>query len=336
MGSEGARDERSATRNDVARLAGVSTAVVSYVVNDGPRPVAEATRQRVLDAIDKLGYRPNAPARWLTTGKADLIALIVPDLQNPYFAALAHAVEMAAHGHGKGLILTQSHGIPTEKMVDALSGLMVAGIICSSLPSAAGMRALVTQPAPVVVLSIAGSFGPFPAVWPDFDGGTRDAVRHLVEAHGHTNVALITGTAEGDGDRRELAWRDVLTEHGLSTDAVVRTAWSKRGGRDAAEVLRRHYPHVTAAYVSSDQQAVGLIGGLSAVGISVPRDLAVASFDGSPEAEFSVPPLTTAGSSLTTMASDAVAGILGKPVTGRSPYPTQLAIRESCGCRPQH
>ena len=326
-------DDRSATRNDVAQLAGVSAAVVSYVVNNGPRPVSEATRKRVLDAIDKLGYRPNAPARWLTKGRAELIALIVPDLQNPYFAALAHAVESAAHGRGMGLILTQSHGTWTPQMVDALSGLMVSGIISASLPTAAGVRALVNQPAPVVVLSLAGSFGPFPALWPDFQAGSREAVRHLVVDHGHTEVALVTGTEEGDDDQRERAWLDVLTEHGLSPSAVIRTPWSMRGGRDAAELLRRRHPQVTAAFVTSDQQAVGLLAGLHAAGVSVPTDLAVASFDDSPEAAFTIPTLTTVGPSLATMATDAVAAVLGAATECRSPYPTQLTIRESCGCR---
>ncbi|MDI9384478.1 MAG: LacI family DNA-binding transcriptional regulator, partial [Verrucomicrobiota bacterium] len=85
-----------ATRDDVARLAGVSSAVVSYVVNDGPRPVATKTRVRVLEAIDKLGYRPNAAARSLITGRSDLIGLVVPDVENQYFATLAKAVETAA------------------------------------------------------------------------------------------------------------------------------------------------------------------------------------------------------------------------------------------------
>jgi len=89
MAHDGGRARRDATRNDVARLAGVSTAVVSYVINDGPRPVAPATKARVLDAIDKLGYRPNIAARALITGRSELIALVVPDVENPYFGALA-------------------------------------------------------------------------------------------------------------------------------------------------------------------------------------------------------------------------------------------------------
>ena len=95
------------TLNDVARLAGVSSAVVSYVVNNGPRPVADATRARVLDAIDKLGYRPNAAARSLVLGRSAPAGLIVPDVRNPYFAALAQAVEVEARAKGVNLVLAQ-------------------------------------------------------------------------------------------------------------------------------------------------------------------------------------------------------------------------------------
>ncbi len=96
MVSSATRPTRDVTRDDVARLAGVSSAVVSDVVNNGPRPVAEATRRRVLEAIEKLGYHPNAAAMGLITGRSDLIGLIVPDIRNPYFAALAQAAEEAA------------------------------------------------------------------------------------------------------------------------------------------------------------------------------------------------------------------------------------------------
>ena len=99
---------RDATRDDVARLAAVSSAVVSYVVNDGPRPVAPATRARVLDAIAKLDYRPNKAARSLITGRSHLLGLIVPDLENQYFAGLAKAVEKEAGERGLRLVLAQS------------------------------------------------------------------------------------------------------------------------------------------------------------------------------------------------------------------------------------
>ena len=113
---------RSVTREDVGRLAGVSSAVVSYVVNNGPRPVAAATRERVLDAIEKLGYQPNAAARSLITGRAELLGLVVPDIANPYFAAMAQHVEAAARERGLTLLLVRSSDSGLEDVMAALAG----------------------------------------------------------------------------------------------------------------------------------------------------------------------------------------------------------------------
>lgn len=330
MGDEADRSPRSVTRNDVARLAGVSTAVVSYVVNDGPRPVAPATRERVLDAIEKLGYQPNVAARTLITGKADLLALVVPDVHNQYFAALAQAVEAAARDRGLTLLLAQSSSIGLPAVVEALGGRLVVGIISATTPTPGELHHLRRISQPLVLFSLAIPMGPYPSLWPDYYQGTRAVVRHLVEVHGHTSIALVTGSELPED--RERAWRDVLLESGLDASAVLRSGWSMRAGRDAAESLIADHPEVTAVLVTSDQQATGLLSGLQLAGRRVPEDLAVVSFDGSPESEFTVPPLTTVAVPMGDMARDAVALALGDTVTSSTPYPTQLVVRRSCGC----
>lgn len=96
------------TRDDVARLAGTSTAVVSYVINNGPRPVAPATRERVLAAIKELGYRPDRVAQAMASRRTDLMGMIVPDARQPFFAEMAHAVEQAAAERGKMVLVGNS------------------------------------------------------------------------------------------------------------------------------------------------------------------------------------------------------------------------------------
>lgn len=328
------KPRRGATRDDVAKLAGVSSAVVSYVVNNGPRPVAEATRVRVLDAIDKLGYRPNAAARTLMVGRSDLVGLIVPDVRNPYFAALAQAVEVEARAAGMNLVLAQGATGHLAPLVESLSGHLVDGIITSSLPEPVAVEALARDRVKVVRLSIAPLSGDGVAVAPDFHGGAAQAVRHLVEVHGHRRVALVAGSDwpedEPELDERERAWRDVLTVSGLPTDAVIRINWSSAGGRLAASRLVSEFPDCTAVFAMSDQQAIGLIAGLAELGRSIPGDIAIASYDGSPEAEFTIPPLTTASAPLADMAKAAVKLLLhgGR---GRV-FPTELVVRRSCGC----
>ena len=331
MAAQSAGQHREATRNDVARLAGVSTAVVSYVVNEGPRPVAPATRARVLDAIAKLGYRPNTVARSLITGRSGLVGLIVPDVENPYFASLARSVESAVADRGLQLVLAQATSETLGDLVDSMAGHLVDGIIMGVAPSAELVSRVGQIRVPLVKIGVGLPAEPFPALWPDFEQGARDATAHLVDHHGHRRVALVTG---GDPlESREKAWREIMTAHGLATDALVRIPWSAEGGYDAAFQLRDRFPDVTAAFVTSDQQATGLLAGLHRLGWAVPGRLAITSFDGSLGSRFTIPPLTTSAVTLDEMARDAVDELLGGEAMTRS-YPSTLVVRESCGCPP--
>ena len=329
MAHDGGRARRDATRNDVARLAGVSTAVVSYVINDGPRPVAPATKARVLDAIDKLGYRPNIAARALITGRSELIALVVPDVENPYFGALAKAVVNAAARRGLRVMLAQSQDEELPALLDSLAGHQVDGIITATLPLAGELARHPNLRVPMVKVSLEPSADSLPAFCPDFVGGSRDAVRHLAEVHGHQRIAFVTGSERLDP--RERGWRDALAECGLRPGRVLRVAWSCEGGRRAAAELLDDPAGFTAAFVASDQQAIGLLAGLRALGVSVPRDFALVSFDGSASAEYTIPALSTAGVPFAPMAEDALDVLLGAEGTVRT-YPTTLVVRESCGC----
>ena len=335
MSSDAARVTRGATRDDVARLAGVSSAVVSYVVNNGPRPVAEATRARVLDAIDKLGYRPNAAARSLIMGRSDLVGLIVPDVRNPYFAALAQAVEVEARAAGVNLVLAQGSTGHLAALMESLSGHLVAGIITAAVPEGAALEVVLRNKITMVRLSLVPPDVDITSVLPDFYGGARAAVSHLVEVHGHRRIALVSGsdtpTDPRGFDDRERAWRDVLAAAGLPTDAIIRVNWSLAAGREAAARMVSEFPDCTAVFTMSDQQAIGLISGLAAAGRSIPGDVAITSFDGSPEAEFTIPPLTTASVPMAEMAKAAVDGLLDPRRKGVVLQP-ELILRHSCGC----
>lgn len=335
MSSDTQRPARGATRDDVARLAGVSSAVVSYVVNNGPRPVAEATRLKVLDAIDKLGYRPNAAARSLIMGRSDLVGLIVPDVRNPYFAALAQAVEVEARKEGVNLVLAQGPTGHLAALVESLSGHLVAGIITAAVPEGAALEVILRNKITLVRLSLVPPDIDATSVLPDFYAGAGEAVRHLVEVHGHRRIALVSGSDTPTDHRvlddRERAWRDVLMSAGLPTDAVIRVNWSLTAGREAAARLVRDFPDCTAVFAMSDQQAIGLISGLTAAGRSIPCDVAITSFDGSPEAEFTIPPLTTASVPMAAMAKAAVKQLLHPGGRGKV-FAPELILRHSCGC----
>ena len=139
-----------ATRNDVARLAGVSTAVVSYVVNGGPRPVSEPTAARVRDAIERLGYRPNTTARALAVGSTKTIGLVVPDSTNPFFAEYAWQIQRVATDLGYAVLITNTGFDPVveersvldlcDRQIDGLLLARSSGVRGSATSRAAGSR----------------------------------------------------------------------------------------------------------------------------------------------------------------------------------------------------
>jgi len=325
------------TRKDVARYAGVSTAVVSYVVNGGPKKVAPATEAKVQDAIRVLGYRPNAAARALKLGSSETLGLVVPDISNPFFALLAHAVEDAAAELGYALVLTNSDGNFAKELrhVRNLAARQVDGVVLSSVLMEPRLTDLESAEIPVVLLNHSADAPGFNSVGVDLVAGAKSAVEHLI-GHGHTNIALAMGTNTGNYyDGREEGWLQALARAGLPEGPIVRTPFTREGGYAAGKRLLAAAGRPTAIFATSDLQAVGILRALHEAGLSIPSDIALASFDGSAEAEYSWPPLTTVKQPAQAMAEAAVSALIGAH-RGREPehliYPADLQVRQSCGC----
>jgi LacI family transcriptional regulator len=325
------------TRKDVARYAGVSTAVVSYVVNAGPKRVAPATEAKVQDAIRVLGYRPNAAARALKLGSSETIGLVIPDNSNPFFSLLAHAVEDAAADLGFALVLTNSDGnlAKERRNIRNLAARQVDGVVLASVLFEPDLADLESADIPSVLLNHAGEAPGFNSVGVDLAAGARIAVEHLI-GHGHTNIALAMGTnVSHQTDGREEGWLKALSDAGLPEGPIVRGDFTRPGGYAAGQRLLASASRPTAVFSSSDMQAVGILRAIHEAGLSVPGDIAVASFDGSVEAEYSWPALTTVEQPVRAMAEAAVSALVGA-ARGQAPehriFPTQLRIRQSCGC----
>lgn len=339
------------TRDDVARMAGVSSAVVSYVVNGGPRAVSPANEAKVRQAIKALGYRPNAAARALALGSSEMLAMIIPDALNPFFASLARAVENAAAERGYTLLLADSQGSPrTERrLIKNFAARRVDGLFLWSELSDPDLMDLEQADIPVVLLNhstdlaTAGS----PAVMKHgagnrgansvgvaFQDGARMAVEHLI-SHSHERIGLVMGTnAGGELDAREVGWHQGIQDAGLSAGPIVRVPFTREGGYRAGQELLARSERPTAVFVSSDQQAVGLLCALQEGGLRVPEDLAVFSFDGSPESEYSWPRLSTVAQPVKDMAEAALEALLAPPgqETQTNIFPAELVLRTSCGC----
>jgi LacI family transcriptional regulator len=301
------------TRSDVARHAGVSTAVVSYVVNNGPRPVAPATRQRVLDSMSALGYRPNAVARALRLRRATAIGLVLPDVSNTYFGALARELSDRAFTAGYALLLGDSNNDPDREraQIESLVSHQVDGLIVLSL--APGSTAELRE-TPTVYLDQRSRPGQASIVI-DNTGGARAAVEHLA-GHGRRRIAHLGGLAGSPG-----------------ADDRAQADYSREGGHAAARDLLSRRPRADAVFVASDVQALGLLLAARELGIAVPDDLAVVSFDGTEDAVFSDPPLTAIEQPLARIADAALSTVLGQVhPDGRQEIPVDLVIRRSCGC----
>ena len=326
---------KAVTRADVARYAGVSTAVVSYVVNNGPKPVAAQTAARVREAIELLDYRPNVNAQALRRGTTEMLGLILSDATNPFFTELAGAVGRAAHARGYAMMMGSSNGDgETEnRLIDDLIRRQVDGLIVASIYQRPTLRAGSTARLPMVWLDNFHDIPGYAGVGPDSHQGARLAVQHLLE-HGHRNIGLIIGIGQGAPiDPREFGWLDTLRRAGISDGSVAHVEWSREGGYAGGLQLLGQPNPPTAIFASSDLQAVGLLHAARELGLRIPEDLAIVAFDGTKESEFSWPPLTVVAQPIQRLAEAAVELLLDGP--GNNPhrrFPLDLIIRRSCGC----
>jgi LacI family transcriptional regulator len=335
------------TRDDVARLAGTSTAVVSYVINNGPRPVAPATRERVLAAIKELGYRPDRVAQAMASRRTDLIGLVVPDARQPFFAEMAHAVEQAAADRGKMVLVGNSDYIDDREVhyLRAFLGMRVSGLILiSSGPSEQAAVEIDAWDARVVLLHRRPEAIDDVAVVLDDVGGAQLATRHLLE-HGHQYVACLGGVdstpESGDPVTDHVeGWMRAMREAGRSVEGrLFKTPYNRYDTYRLALDLLRGPDRPPALFCATDDQAIGVLRAARELGIDVPGELAVAGFDDVKEAGLTDPPLTTVASDRESMARAAVDLVLddGLRVVGSRrerirQFPSGLVVRRSCGC----
>ncbi|MFI1566771.1 LacI family DNA-binding transcriptional regulator [Streptomyces sp. NPDC020490] len=317
----------------MARAAGTSTAVVSYVMNNGPRPVAAATRERVLAAAAELNYRPNRIARALRSRTTGVVGLILADASNPYFGALARHIEQTLDEHEK-LTLIGNAGYSAyrqEHLVDRFLAAQVDGLVIVSADGGTDVGAQARQAGvPTVYVHNQPVGGQGPAVTADNDAAVRQAVDHL-RGHGHTRIAFLAGPQDaGPVGRRRAVWEEAVA----GTDALLlrceyaRAAAAALTGRLIGEGAMPH-----ALITATDEQAIGVLAAARAHGLPAPDRLAVISLDGTPDSAYTAPALTVTEQPLRAMAQHAVALLLDS-ASPQLPPPAPLILRQSCGCSP--
>jgi LacI family transcriptional regulator len=329
---------RTAVMRDVARLAGVSHQTVSRVLNNHPN-VREVTRQRVLQAVTQLNFRPNALARGLAGGRSRLIGVVSFDtiLYGP--AATLLGLERAARSAGYGIsiaALEQLDRAGVAEAVDRLAEQSVAGvvIIAPLMTAAVAVHSLPTGMPAVVVESDTAS--DLPTISVDQVTGARLAVEHLLEL-GHATVWHVSGPGGWlEARDRVDGWRQALETAGHWVPPVIAGDWSPKSGYRAGRQLAAQ-DDVTAVFCANDQQALGMLRALHEHGIRVPEEISVVGFDDIPEAAYMTPPLTTVRQDFDEVGRSCLAALLhmlntGTPTTTPHPrVPPTLVVRSSTG-----
>lgn len=287
---------KRATVRDVAKAAKVSVATVSRWLN-GSMKLPEPTAERIRRAIEKLRYEPNLHARRLSRGKTDTLALVVPDIADPFFAALAGAVEAAADSSGFGLILCASLNRPARE-VDYIGWVYrnhVDGLLfATNHPDDGTLLAAINRQAGVVLLDedVAGVNAP--KVFCDNVQGGHDATAHLIAA-GHRRIGFIGG-AKGvmSAVERSTGYGRALRSAGVLRDqALVHFGgYTAEHGRASMLKLLDLAEPPTAIVASSDQIAIGALDILRERGIAVPGALSIVAYDDVAPFRFFSPALT--------------------------------------------
>lgn len=296
------------TLRDVAARAGVSFKTVSNVVNDRPH-VTDATRARVLAAVDALGYRPNASARSLRHGRSGILALAVPELTSPYFAALASAAGRAAKEHGRVLVIEETRGeLEGERvaLVD-LASRLVDGVILSPLVTPERVVAERIGATPLVMLGEHRYGAGADHVAMDSERAARELTAHLL-ATGRRRIAVVgRQDAPGTGAERWRGHVAALADAGLRPDWRLDLrvpAYRREDGVRAVRALLGGGDRPDAVLCFNDLLALGAVHALRGAGLSVPGDVAVAGFDDIEESRYAG--LTTVAPDLGLLAREAV------------------------------
>lgn len=286
------------TMSDVAQRAGVSLMTVSRVINQ-KGDVSQETRQRVLEIIDSLGYRPSGIARSLATQETRTIGLVVPDVTNPFFADITRGVERLAYSEGYHVFLCNSEEDSQRELavIQSLEDKRVDGLIlCSSrLDEDKLVELLARLPAAVLVNRRLQGSASFDNISLDDRLGGRIAAEHLLRSDRRRIAYLAGPPASYSGAHRQRGYLDALAAAGIA----IQPGWmqpcrpSVEGGYQATRQLLADQPDLDALFCYNDLVAVGALQACEELGRRVPADLAIVGHDDIPLAALVSPSLTT-------------------------------------------
>ena len=314
------------TQQDVAQRAGVSRATVSYVLNrlsNGRVPISDETRARVMQAIAELGYVPDASAQALRSGSTHTLGLIIPDMHNPHFWQTADGIEQAARAAGYHLLLSSMDLSPqvgqdvfrdlSRRRIDGL--ILMGAFISQSEAAKNTLFELLARRLPIVEITDHHRIEyAVDCVSSDYREVTPVLMAHLLGL-GHRRIGFIYGVAYRElGLDRLEPYQDSLRAANLPLDPelVIECGTTIEAGYQAARQLLGHAAPPTAIMAINDLLAMGVLRAAGDLGLRVPADLSLVSYDDIPAAEYMVPRLTTASYDAFHLGQEAVRLLLAR------------------------
>lgn len=331
------------TRAEVAKRAGVSPAVVSYVLNPGTRSVSAAARARVEEAIATLGYRPNLLAQSLRRSTSQTLGLLIPELQGPSVGDLTRALEDIAFDLGYVLMIatTGYRHDREDRYLRSFIDRRVDGLILVGHEPTALLLEIAAGGTPVIVAGHTRSGQGLSSVSPEGVISSAEAIRHLITAHGHRRIGCITGpeNSQALGARSE-GWQVALSEAGLAADSsLIRRCdgITQLSGFEATRSLLQLTDPPTAVFYTTEAQALGGAAAILQSEKKIGVDVGIVSYGGSTIVSEGWVSLTTVDANIDTIAKMVMTRMLDK-IGSRDTTETHdlidtgFTIRSSCGC----
>ena len=329
------------TIKDVARLAKVSVATVSRVLN-GHDNVTEPVRNAVLKVATDLRYSPHAAARSLSSRRTHTIGVVLPDLYGEFFSELIRGIDQVAREHRQYLLVSSYHGHPEEQgaALRAMRGRVDGLLVMSPYVDHSGyLTENLSSALPVVLINTHLPDAGFVSLRIDNYGGAVQMVRHLVEA-GRRRIVFISGPADNfDARERLRGYRDALAELLPQAQAwVLPGDFDEASGHAAGGVIAACAEQPDAVFAANDMMALGCLFAFNQAGIKVPEQIALVGFDDIPLARYVHPPLTTMRVNIAELGARAMRALLGsgsEAANDDSAIVPKLIERASSGRRRQ-
>ncbi|GAA0484525.1 catabolite control protein A [Salinibacillus aidingensis] len=282
---------------DVAREANVSMATVSRVVNGNPN-VKPATRTKVLNAIESLGYRPNAVARGLASKKTTTVGVIIPDISSIFFAELARGIEDIATMYKYNIILSNSDQNKNKELhlINTMLGKQVDGIVFMGGDITEDhIKEFQSAPVPVVLAATIDPTNTVPSVNINYEQAAFEAISRLIE-NGNRSIGFVSGPLDTAMNNQKMeGYKRALQKGGLEVDEdlIFRGDYTYQSGHDGFTKLIEQDKQPSAVFVASDEMALGVVHGAQDKGFKVPDDIEVVGFDNTRLATMVRPTLST-------------------------------------------